>query len=217
LTEKIQNCPSCSEKITDGVFKSNLLLATSKTMAINDHHGLSLTYSCNACGKELFEKAASHLRYEQYQLRTKLTGEIAALPILSLHTPLGWDYRAIGIVTAQSTTGTGLFSDVASAWTDAFGMQSGTYNGKIRAGEDLCKRSLRLAALECGGNAVVAADVDYAEVGGTAAMLMVCMTGTAVQLCNPNILGDGYAERLAQVANMHARLAKLDQFELGEA
>jgi hypothetical protein len=35
-----------------------------------------------------------------------------------------------------------------------------------------------------GGNAVIATDIDYAEVGGVRAMLMVCMAGTAVRLNN---------------------------------
>lgn len=175
---------------------------------------MSLAYACDACGKDLFDEASPKLQQERRALRSKFAKKIATVPILSLHSPAGWDYRALGIVTAQSTTGTGLFSDIASAWTDAFGMQSGTYNRKIRAGEDLCKRSLRLAALELGGNAIVAADVDYAEVGGSAAMLMVCMTGTAIDLHNPDILGLGHREDLAELAEMHARLTKLDQFDL---
>jgi uncharacterized protein YbjQ (UPF0145 family) len=210
------DCTNCGERIAQGVFKSNLPLSTAKTRAINDHHGLALAYACDACGKPLYEQASQKLRQERHQLRAGFAGKIGALPILSLHSPAGWDYRAIGIVTAQSVTGTGLFSDIASAWTDAFGMQSGSYNRKIRAGEDLCKRSLRLSALDAGGNAVVAADIDYAEVGGNTAMLMVCMTGTAVHLTNPEILGERFPEKLSALVSMHSRLKELDGFELEE-
>ena len=70
------------------------------------------------------------------------------------------------------------------------------------------------AALDLGGNAVVAADIDYAEVGGASAMLMVCMTGTAVKLSNPEILGDGKAERIDALVIMHTKLREIDEYEL---
>ena len=70
---------------------------------------------------------------------------------------------------------------------------------------------MRLAAIELGGNAVIAADVDYAEVGGNSAMLMVCMTGTAIHLKNPKILGNGIPEMLELGFAQRMRLRELDQ------
>jgi len=96
--------------------------------------------------------------------------------------------HAIGIVTAQSTTGTGIWSDFTSFFTDTFGAQSTVYNEKIAAGERLCTETVRMKALNVNANAILGADIDYAEVGGDKAMLMVCMTGTAVRLKDPSIL-----------------------------
>jgi hypothetical protein len=50
-----------------------------------------------------------------------------------------------------------------------------------------------------GGNAVIAADVDYAEVGGGKGMLMVCMAGTAVKVLNPQEVFEGDVDRLEEL------------------
>jgi uncharacterized protein YbjQ (UPF0145 family) len=59
---------------------------------------------------------------------------------------------------------------------------------------------LRKETLELGGNAVLATDIDYAEVGGDKGMLIVCMTGTAVLLKNPEVLG-GLCDHSPSFAN----------------
>ena len=37
-----------------------------------------------------------------------------------------------------------------------------------------------------GGNAIIGTDIDYSEVGGGKGMLMVCMSGTAIELSLEN-------------------------------
>jgi uncharacterized protein YbjQ (UPF0145 family) len=96
----------------------------------------------------------------------------------------------------QSVTGTGVFAEFTSSWTDFFGAQSNAYNQKIAAGEMICQTQLRLKCVELGGNAILAIDIDYAEVGGLKGMLMVCMTGTAVLLENTDIIGKEALEGL---------------------
>lgn len=44
---------------------------------------------------------------------------------------------------------------------------------------------------------MVGVDVDYAEVAGSRAMLMVCMTGTAVKVDDPVMLGDEFSRTYA--------------------
>jgi uncharacterized protein YbjQ (UPF0145 family) len=129
---------------------------------------------------------------------------------------LYWDYGVAGLVTAQSTTGTGVFSEFTSTFTDMFGAQSKVYNEKIRAGENMCQRILRMEALKLKGNAILAADIDYAEVGGAKGMLMVCMTGTAVILRNPEILGEKTVESFKALAEFKARLKHLGQYRIAE-
>ena len=76
----------------------------------------------------------------------------------------------------------GVVSEFTSSFTDLFGVQSGRFNKKLKAGEDICFAQLRKQALDLGGNAVIATDIDYSEVGGGKGMLMVCMGGTAIKL-----------------------------------
>jgi len=133
------------------------------------------------------------------------------VPLASLHSPAGWEYETLGLVTGQSTTGTGMFSDVASAFTDLFGTQSKTYNSKLRNGENICRAALRIQAIEMGGNAVLGVDVDYAEVGGQRAMLMVCMTGTAVRLKNVAAVRPELAEVPEKVHALSERLKGLEK------
>jgi uncharacterized protein YbjQ (UPF0145 family) len=102
---------------------------------------------------------------------------------------MDWRFTPLGLVTGQSVTGTGVFSEFASSWTDFFGAQSKAYNQKIAGGETICQTQLRLKCVELGGNAILATDIDYAEVGGGKGMLMVCMTGTAVLLENTEVMG----------------------------
>jgi uncharacterized protein YbjQ (UPF0145 family) len=151
---------------------------------------------------------------EKKSLESDLRKELRTVPILSLQSPLNWDYSVCGLVTAQSTSGTGALSDLTSTFTDFFGAQSKTYNEKIKRGEEMCKAILRREAVELGGNAVIAADIDYAEVGGGRAMLMICMTGTAVLLKNPEILGEVACLSFAGLEKTTERLHYLANFVL---
>lgn len=121
---------------------------------------------------------------QKYALEAELHRHLAKMPVLTLQLPSGWDYTPVQAVTAQSVIGTGLFSNITSTFTDAFGTQSVAFREKLQEGEGFCRKSLALQALDYGGNALLGLDVDYAEVGGTKAMLMVCMSATAVNLKN---------------------------------
>lgn len=60
----------------------------------------------------------------------------------------------------------------------------------------------------------MAADIDYAEVGGNKGMLMVCMTGTAVILQNPELLGEKTVKSLNVLGELGVRLTHLDQYKI---
>jgi uncharacterized protein YbjQ (UPF0145 family) len=105
-----------------------------------------------------------------------------------LQTPQDWKYETIELISAQTVTGTGVFTEIASNWTDFFGMESGKYNEILKSGEEKCKDILRTQALKLGGNAILGTDIDYSEAGAGKGMLMVCMAGTAVKITNLNEL-----------------------------
>lgn len=203
-------CVNCGATLKTGLLSSNEALPGYKLQIINAVQSDALEGACNKCGDDLFKEAAAILKSEDASLKQAVRSILPTLPVVSIHSPVGWEYDVIGMVTAQSVTGTGIFSDVASAFTDLFGTQSGTYNAKIREGENLCRVSLRAQAIELGGNAIVAADIDYAEVGGQRAMLMVCMTGTAVKITNPERIGPDFGSSSERGAASAARIRQLE-------
>ena len=168
---------------------------------------------CPYCGRVMAEPVRSTeevlaLEARRQYLSKQIADYVAHMPLLSIPSPPGWDFRALGLVTAQTVTGTGVLSDVTSQWTDFFGLQSGVFRDKLRAGENLCKDGLRLDALGLGGHAVIGIDVDYAEVGNSK-MLMVCMTGTAIRLESFDPLEKGVAAKLAKAVELLAELQSI--------
>ena len=203
-------CQNCGAQLKNGMLSSNACLTAKQLEVINSVFEPKISSACNACGDAQYANATQALAREMKELRNVTLRFLPKIPVVSLQSPQGWKYEPITIVTAQTVTGTGIFSDVASAFTDLFGTQSGTYNAKLREGENLCKTSLRSQTLEMGGNAVLAVDVDYAEVGGQRAMLMVCMTGTAVRIAafeNPD------PEYIALAAQMHLNARRMRRIQ----
>jgi uncharacterized protein YbjQ (UPF0145 family) len=205
-----EHCGNCGEALKVGMMSSNQRFTRSMLRVVNMVQDEQLSEACNKCGEAVLVDSKTRLNAESGDIRRRVMEVLPSIPIASIHSPAGWEYDVIGIRTAQSVTGTGIFSDVASAFTDLFGTQSGTYNAKLREGEDLCKASLRAQCIEAGGNAVLATDVDYAEVGGQRAMLMVCMTGTVVRLTNPERISPEFGERTAAAVGHAKRIREIE-------
>lgn len=205
-------CPNCGEKLKKGfTAKGTVALFTEKnTEIINKYFNKNAKAYCTRCGDELWAKASSEIKAKIKQLQDDISKRAYAIPIVTTHTPLAWDYDALGIVTGQSTTGTGVFAELGSGFTDFFGAQSNIYSGKLSKGEQICFGQLRSKTLAQGGNAVIATDIDYAEVGASKGMLMVCSAGTAVRLKNPEVLGKAASNTLQELSDL---LIELDQYE----
>ena len=190
----------------------NMALESGQLRVINATREEPWTAACNKCGDDVNSEARKQLYDESLALKAGLKRLLPRIPIISLQSPMGWTYEVLGIVTGQTVTGTGVFSDVASAFTDLFGTQSGTYNAKLREGENLCKAQLRGQTVELGGNAVLGVDIDYAEVGGQRAMLMVCMTGTAVRATAISPADDVLFSDAAEAHRQAARVREIETF-----
>ncbi|MEZ4840244.1 MAG: heavy metal-binding domain-containing protein [Flavobacteriaceae bacterium] len=54
------------------------------------------------------------------------------------------------------------------------------HNEKLQLGEENCFLQLVVKALNLGGNAIIATDIDYSEVGNSKGLLMICASGTAI-------------------------------------
>jgi len=195
-------CPNCQAVIKKGVLKTNELFDEKKIRIINNYTDNTSKAYCNKCGDSLYRIARKKIQKKITSVNVSLKEKSKHVVILTTHTPINWDYRALGIVTAQTTTGTGVLSEFTSDFADFFGAQSGAFNKKLAKGENACFSQIRMKTLGLGGNAVIAADIDYTEVGGLKGMLMVCMAGTAVSLKNTEILGPEKAKELSKINSM---------------
>ena len=208
-TTSITECPCCKAKLQDGIFKQNTLISRRLVPLIKEYTEQQSDDFCMKCSVSLLEVAKLERQKEFAILNQNIENLIQDILVTSIQSPHGWDYKVLGMATGQSVTGTGVFSEFASSFTDFFGAQSGSYNDKISKGEDICMAQLKLKCIQAGGNAIVGVDVDYAEVGGGKGMLMVCMTGTIVKVLNEAVLGVGKAESITKIKQCFERKAYL--------
>lgn len=207
---QIQDCPNCGAKLKSGIFSETKLFNEEQVSAINKFvPGQSSKNYCNSCGSKLLTQAKSNVGELLSTQQSRLKELLPILPVVSTHSPYNWEYMVLCMVSGQSTTGTGVLSDFKSSFTDLFGVQSGAYNKKLKEGENICYSQLRLQALNAGGNAIIAADIDYSEVGGDKGMLMVCMAGTAVKLQNLGVLEAKLANQLEELHKLNEEVNNL--------
>lgn len=210
---EITNCPNCQAPIKSGIISSNSLYSEMKTAIINEYNEPKSNGYCSKCGKQLYEKYSNQILFERKNLLNELERLIITIPVISIHTPLNWDYEVHGMVTGQSTTGTGVITEFTSSYTDLLGVQSGRHNRKLKKGEDMCFLQLRKQALDIGANAVIATDIDYSEVGAGKGMLLVCMAGTAIKLKNIDVIGAGKAQLLQKLTKANDRFKFLSRYK----
>ncbi len=211
---ELKNCPNCQKEIKTGLMYSVTLISKEQTKVINEYKDTKLEAYCNECGSELYRHSRYRMLKDIDNLTAKLQELITAIPVISTHSPLNWDYNILDMVTGQSTTGTGVISEFTSSFTDLFGAQSKRHNQKLKAGEDMCFAQLRRQAMQLGGNAVIATDIDYSELGAGKGMIMVCMAGTAVKLNNLAILGEQRIKQIEELFKVDERLSYLQAFRL---
>jgi uncharacterized protein YbjQ (UPF0145 family) len=183
MKTEYKTCPNCNKKI-GGILSSNYILSVENIEFINLFKSDRPEAYCYECGYQLLLNCKNKLKTQKDEQRSLISDLLINIPVITLQNPSNWDYTVIDMVTAQSVSGTGVISEIASSWSDLVGGQSQVLGNKLSNGEDICKNQLRLKAVAIGANCIIATDIDYAEVGGAKGMLMVCMSGTAVLLKN---------------------------------
>lgn len=211
-----KHCPNCQKKL-DGFMTSRYILSDKTNAFINTFNTPNSEAYCNAseCGPLLVENYKQLISSRREALNNEILGTIDVVPIVTTHTPLNWDYDIIDIVSAQSVSGTGFFSEISGSWADFTGGQSNAMINKLASGEDICKQKLRYKCLFLGGNAIIATDIDYSEVGGAKGMLMVCMAGTAVNLKSSSLSEDKRND-IAAIKEKVNELSKLQSIKFPE-
>jgi uncharacterized protein YbjQ (UPF0145 family) len=89
--------------------------------------------------------------------------------------------ETLDVVTAECVFGMNIFRDMFAGVRDFFGGRSSATQKVLRDARISCLDELREEAKSVGGNAVIAARLDYSEFsGGKKSMLFLVASGTAV-------------------------------------
>ena len=176
-----EKCPSCGKSL-NGFLSADLILQ-SKVEFINKHLKMESETFCTSCSKPLLNKIAQNFNAQKSEIENRLKEIIHYIPVLSSPAPNKWDFEVIGLVSAQTTSGTGFATELSRSFNDFFGSGSNATNQKIARATNLCKADLRIQCVREGGNAIISTDIDFNEIGaGSTNMLMVCMAGTAIRV-----------------------------------
>jgi len=88
----------------------------------------------------------------------------------------------LGVVNGEAIIGANLFKDMFASIRNVVGGRAGSYERTLAAARRIAKVEMQEEAKKLGANAVIGIDVDYEVLGADNGMLMVCVSGTAVQV-----------------------------------
>lgn len=87
-----------------------------------------------------------------------------------------------GVVTGEAILGANLFKDIFASVRDIVGGRSAAYEQELGNARIIAFQEMDREAKELGANAIVGIDIDYETLGSKGGMMMVSVSGTAVQL-----------------------------------
>lgn len=175
---------------------------------VNEYKGESINSACTKCNGQNLTESIHHYEGEVRSLSLRIESKIHIVPVVTVPSPLNWEYEIKGLVTGQSTLGTGAITELSGSIADTFGTQSGARNDKIRKGEQNCLDQIKAQCIELGGNSVIALDINYAELSSDKGLIMVAMSGTAVNLKNISSLDPEAERQLSELIELRDNLAK---------
>lgn len=87
-----------------------------------------------------------------------------------------------GVVFGEVISGVNFIKDFAAGLSNFFGGRSSTYEDELITARENAMREMENRARQLGADAVVGVDVDYEVLGADNGMLMVTVSGTAVNI-----------------------------------
>lgn len=87
-----------------------------------------------------------------------------------------------GVVVGEAILGANIFKDLFGAVRDIVGGRAGAYEEELGRARDIAFQELEDEARSMGANAIIGIDIDYEVVGAQGGMMMVSVSGTAVQV-----------------------------------
>jgi uncharacterized protein YbjQ (UPF0145 family) len=90
--------------------------------------------------------------------------------------------KYLGVVNGEAIIGANIFRDMFSSIRDVVGGRAGGYERALAGARDAALEDMIEAAKELGANGIVGIDFDYEVLGEANGMMMVAVSGTAVQM-----------------------------------
>ena len=87
----------------------------------------------------------------------------------------------LGVVSGEVILGANIFKDLFAGIRDIVGGRSGAYEKSLQDARSAAFTEIKEKAEKLGANAVVGIDIDYETIGKNSSMLMVSVTGTAIE------------------------------------
>ena len=87
-----------------------------------------------------------------------------------------------GVIVGEAILGANIFKDLFGAVRDIVGGRAGAYEQELGRARDIAFQELEDEARSMGANAIIGIDIDYEVVGSQGGMMMVSVSGTAVQI-----------------------------------
>lgn len=87
-----------------------------------------------------------------------------------------------GVVVGEAILGANIFRDMFAGIRDIVGGRSGAYEKELAKAREIAFEEMQERARELGANSIVGIDIDYEVVGKDGAMMMVSVSGTAVNI-----------------------------------
>lgn len=206
---KLSSCPNCNKSFT-GFMNMTQPSSPDQTDFINKFTGNSKETYCNNCYPDLIRSINDDFKVKIENLQKDLQDAVEMVPIITGPAPNNWQYEIIGMITTQTTSGTGFMTELSRSFHDLFGGTSNRNNMKIVEATELCKADLRLQCTNAGGNAIISTDIDFNEIGsGSQNMLMVCMAGTAIKVTDLAVFSEKTRTSVNQIEGLNDDLSEI--------
>jgi uncharacterized protein YbjQ (UPF0145 family) len=199
-------CPNCNVQIKEGIFGSNNLVKAIDILIINEFLEKKTDGYCKKCGPELRQQAFSGLQEEKILLVVEVSKLAEAIVVLSIENPINWEYSCLGLVSGQSISQKGAFSEIVNSGISFFSGTNENRHKMIKASEERALAQMRKKCIDMGGNAILGAKIDIQALNGDKGQVFVSATGSAVSVKNFDICDKLRFEVLQALETKYRRL-----------
>lgn len=176
-------CSKCGKNFS-GMFSVKRVCES--TVADFANYGINVqdicTNCCNALKEQVIEKRKSDIKNGKQLFEDLIRATIRNIEIYTTPHDHKYDSGIKGIVSGYSVIGTGLLTEISSAWTDFLGIESNPYHEKIRIAEKKAIDMAKLQAAELGATSISGVRLSLSEATSGNGMLMFSCIGTALRI-----------------------------------